>query len=629
MLSIFNEFKRRNIYRVAAVYAIVGWVLVQIAAALEGAIGLPSWFDGLVVALLALIFPVALLLTWAFEMTPEGIKPTENANEDDITKNRHNLSDVLLIIATLIIIVFAGAEVAYFNDNDKQKNASTKSSDVEQKVNVADQGLAPNSTLIIAINPASIAVLPFSDLSPNNDQEYFSDGMAEEILNVLAKVKGLKVASRTSSFQFKQNNSIGIPGIAEKLSVRHVLEGSVRKAGDSIRISAQLIDAENDVQLWSDTFDKVLSTNNIFEIQDEIATAIVAKLGVVMDVLPEPDEVEVVASTNSLDAYELYLRAQQLFAKRSSLDKAIKYLEDAVRIDPDFARAWATLSVTYAIADEYLRTRRDWDTLGKAAAQRAITINPNLSLPYAALAQLAYKAKKPDFVQAFLQINRALEREPNETTALLWRGIYHRAVGDFENAEADFETCLSIDPAYWNCRPHLNRTFVYQNKISLAANSIKNLVMDGYDQYILDTLYVYTLDNDFDALLAYIVVYEQSRGAPVSSRQLLYKLFTEPNFNLEEHKESLFKIFETSNFKIRETSYTYRIQFAFWFRDYENVISNRGMNYHWMTYPKIWKESPHRKRLMIELGLPEYWREFGFPKHCKAAGADDFWCDGF
>jgi TolB-like protein len=192
---------------------------------------------------------------------------------------------------------------------------------------------------------ASIAVLPFADLSPDNDQSHFSDGIAEEILNVLVHIDSLKVASRTSAFGFKGQQALGIPLIAERLKVRHILEGSVRKSGDTVRITAQLIDAKTDGHLWSETFDRKLTTENIFAAQDEIAGAIVKQLGLLIGD-PGAGRAAVKVTAESMDAYEIYLKAQGLFHIRSekNLPEIIELYAQAVAIDPEFAEAWAGLS---------------------------------------------------------------------------------------------------------------------------------------------------------------------------------------------------------------------------------------------------------------------------------------------
>jgi TolB-like protein len=275
LATIFNELKRRQVFRVAGIYAVVGWVLLQIANMLESAIGLPDWFDGMVVAALIIGFPVAILLAWAYELTAEGVKRTEAATGETTYTSSSRLE--VAIVAGLAIVI--GMGVWQQITKPETVHIAGENPAASEASNATGSNAAP--ALLVApvrlVNAASIAVLPFADLSPDKDQEYFSDGISEEILNVLVGVDGLSVASRTSAFRFK-GESKSIPTIASELKVAHVLEGSVRKAGETIRITAQLIRAEDDVHLWSDTYDRELTVASIFEIQDDIAEQIVASL---------------------------------------------------------------------------------------------------------------------------------------------------------------------------------------------------------------------------------------------------------------------------------------------------------------------------------------------------------------
>ena len=236
-MGLFAELKRRNVIRVAGVYIVSGWILVQVATALEESIGLPEWFDGLIVALLLIGLPVAIIFAWAFEMTPEGVVRTEAVPEgESITPETGRKLDVTLaiaIVALVIVIIW-------------QSSTAPEPAAIEP---VAKESAEPDVP-----SDASVAVLPFADMSPDGDQEYFSDGLSEEILNLLVRADAIDVVSRTSAFQFK-NTTLGIPEIAAELNVRHVVEGSVRKSGQTVRVTAQLIDAVTERHLWSDTYD--------------------------------------------------------------------------------------------------------------------------------------------------------------------------------------------------------------------------------------------------------------------------------------------------------------------------------------------------------------------------------------
>jgi len=333
-VNLFNELKRRNVFRIAGIYAVVGWILMQVAGTLEASLRLPEWFDSVITAGILLVFPIALLLAWAFEMTPEGVKPTELLSEEQSPEASSKKMEGLILIG-IVAVLGMGAWQQMNNDSEKQKNIE-KSNIKSGLLTKSDLSNKENDEQIIS--PNSIAVLPFKDLSQAGDQEYFSDGMAEEIINVLVRVDALKVSSRTSAFQFKSSN-FGIPKIANQLKVRYILEGSVRKSGDTLRITAQLIDTQNDKHLLSQTYDRPLNAKNIFAIQDDIANAILLALTAELD-LVKPEKISSNISTNNLNAYELYLKAKPLFLARTDLDKSDKYLAEAVTLDPSYAKAW-------------------------------------------------------------------------------------------------------------------------------------------------------------------------------------------------------------------------------------------------------------------------------------------------
>src|SRR5210317_902904 len=365
-MSLFQELKRRNVIRIAILYLVSSWVLLQLADVLSSLLNAPESAGSIVVLLLILGFFPAVIFAWVYEMTPEGIK-----RESDVDRRQSQTPETgkkINVVIVVLLVIAIGGLVA-----DRLIPETTVEVD-DVLVETTD---AP-------IEDLSIAVLPFADLSPAGDQEYFSDGIAEEILNVLVRIDDLKVASRTTSWGFKGQEALGIPFIAEKMNVRHVLEGSVRKSGETVRITAQLIDADTDLHLWSETYDRTLTAESVFEVQDDIAQAIVEQLGIIMDgdaVAPSH-----ASDTKNISAYELYLEAWQLFVERRSLPRAIGLFEQAVAADPGFARAWSGLAATYNVAPGWGFNDRGYSTLAREAAETAIRLNPELSLPYAVLA---------------------------------------------------------------------------------------------------------------------------------------------------------------------------------------------------------------------------------------------------
>jgi len=301
-------------------------------------------------------------------------------------------------------------------------------------------------------DPASIAVLPFADLSPEGDQQYFSDGIAEEILNVLSRIESLNVTSRTSAFAFKSQSELSLRDIAEELQVRHVLEGSVRKAADTIRITAQLIDAATDQHLWSDTYDRRLSAENVFSIQDEIAQAITEQLAERLNVALHTGA-GTSGGTDDIDAYEAFLAGRELFINRNyeNLPRAIELLEKAVDVDPDFGRAHGWLAMAYAVAPSWGFIQHDFKALARGSAERALAIDPDSAAALTALAFIAREKPYNDYARSIELFERAVAVDPQFTTAYVWLAQSWRNLGFFDKAEKAVERCLQVDPEYPVC----------------------------------------------------------------------------------------------------------------------------------------------------------------------------------
>ena len=627
MSKLFAELRRRNMFRVAGVYAVVGWLLVQVAAALENGIGLPQWFDGFVIASLLIGFPIALLLAWAFEMTPEGVKRTEAVPASESISSKTGARLDVAILGGLGLVV----AVAVWQQLTKPEVVYVKTEDASL-VSLQDDRVAASvndetATQATDADPTSIAVLPFADLSPSGDQEFFSDGIAEEILNVLVKVNALKVASRTSAFGFKGQEALGIPHIAEKLGVRHVLEGSVRKAGDTVRITAQLIDAETDLHIWSETYDRKLTVENIFAIQDEIANAIVAELGVMMDV-GNDGGISVTADTQNLDAYELYFKGHQGFLARSALNipDTIAFLEAAVDADPEFARAWAGLAAVYGVAPSWSVRDRDYYALANEAAEKAISLNSKLALPYAVRGNVL-KAQLPvNFEKSFDLLTKAIELDPQETSALLWRGIAYIQTGFFDDAKKDLSRCMEIDRAYENCRRFLALAHLYNGDVETGLVLFEQGVEKGSTSQLYPFVHAYAAKGDkSSALLA--LQWGNAFSVEGVAVEIIFGYLTDPAFDaVAEHRA--FEIEYQARTGMPIDWRTDDVKFLqLYLQRYEDQPPNLwGMDW-WDRNLPDFTASPHRKRHIREMGIYDYWRDTKFPPQCRAKGADDFECD--
>jgi len=604
-MGLFAELKRRNVFRVGIAYLVIAWLILQVGEVLGPALRLPEWTNSALVFFLILGLPAALFFAWVFELTPEGVKFERDIDRSQsvTTETGQKVNQVIIVVLVLAVAFFAFDKFVL----DPSRDA--------ELVEAAAEAAAEEAT----VERNSIAVLPFVDLSPDGDQEYFSDGIAEEILNVLVRVEDLSVASRTSAFGFKGQEALGIPRIAEKLRVRHVLEGSVRKAGDTVRITAQLIDAQTDAHLWSETYDRKLTAESIFAIQDEIAQAIVDQLGVVMDEKSGP------AETQNLDAYEQYLRAHKLFIERTDILGAIAAFEQAVAADPDFARAQAGLAAAYAIAPSWGRVDRNYYDLADEAARQAVELNPDIALGHAVLGYTAKERRPADFNAAFESYDKALELDPNEATVWLWRGILNLAVGYFEQGRSDIKRCLELDPAYQNCRRHLTRLEYLSGNFKLAQNLKRELVLGGFPGSTGTLLHMYAANGDDELVLWNIAAYHMNNGT-AALIPFDFAAATDPDFDFETHRREI----ETVHLALTGSELDWGPEDAldpFTLGAYDVIEPQIFWPIWWAPHPARFAESEHPKRLIREIGLPEFWREYGFPPRCRPVGDDDFECD--
>ena len=603
-MSLFEELKRRNVIRVGILYLVSSWVLLQLTDVLSSLLDVPDFTGSIVILLLVLGFFPALIFAWVYEMTPEGLK-----REVDVDRSRsvtHDTGKKINVVIVVLLVIAIGGLVA---------DRLIPETGVTEAPVTAESSEGP-------INDLSIAVLPFADLSPAGDQEYFSDGIAEEILNVLVRIEDLKVASRTTSWGFKGQEALGIPLIAEKMKVRHVLEGSVRKSGDRVRITAQLIDANTDQHLWSETYDRTLTAESVFEVQDDIAKSIVQQLGIIMDA--ETVVASHAADTSNIDAYDSYLEAWQLFVDRRSLPRAIGLFEQSVATDPGFARAWSGLAAIYNVAPGWGIVDRDYRALARDAAETAIRLNPELSLPYAVLALGTTTDLPVDYEQSLALFDEALSRNPKNTTAYLWRTIVYLDLGYFDRAERDARQCLDIDPAYEICRSFLAIAVLFAGDTERALAIRETVLRNGFGGNDLPFIYFYVATGNEIAALAAMAARNAALGINKATNYE-YRALTDPAFDYEAENMLIDQAYVPAGASEPVFGPTHP-DFLFLYRQYDQLRTS-DLPYWWFPYPLEFRNSPERKRLMRDTGMPAYWRKHGFPPQCRPKGADDFECD--
>ena len=416
-MNLFAELKRRNVIRMAGLYLVGAWLLTQVAGTVLPMFGAPDWLPRSVVVLLALGFVPMLVFAWVFEITPEGIKrDADIALGDSIAPHTaRRMNRMIVAVLVLAVTFFAFDRLVLAPRRDAALVVATT-----QSVQAAAATIAAAAAATPVVDPHSIAVLPFVNMSGDKDNEFFSDGISEELLNALVRVEGLGVASRTSSFAFK-GKDVAASEIAGQLKVRYILEGSVRKQGDAVRITAQLIDASDDRHVWSETFDRKLT--DIFKIQDEIANAIVTAVRGSVGPGAAAKAVSIRADTDNMQAYEVYLKARELFLARRDLPESIRLFEQVTRMDPGFARGWEGLAAVYAIVEGWGIRDRDYTALAQVAARRALALDASLSMPWAALSIAEQRQRPADWDQVLEMADKAIAADPNNTTALLWRSI--------------------------------------------------------------------------------------------------------------------------------------------------------------------------------------------------------------
>jgi TolB-like protein/cytochrome c-type biogenesis protein CcmH/NrfG len=452
MGNFIEELKRRNVAKVALVYIIAGWLTMQVVDVMFPALHLPEWLISAVAAFVLIGFPFAVIFAWAFEMTPEGLKRERDVDRSEsITpQTGQKLNHVAMIILAIAVVFLLVDKFAIQVDKDVPDTAVVATAPEEKP---------------------SIAVLPFVNMSGDVENEYFSDGLSEELLNLLAKIPQLHVAGRTSSFKFKGTNE-DLRIIGEALNVAHVLEGSVRKSGARLRITAQLIDTQNGYHLWSENYDRELT--DIFAIQDEIAGHVVEELKVH---LLGAEVTAATQGTTNVEAYNQFLRGNYFIDDTSAenLEKARIAYETAIEFDPNFARAYAGL------ASALQQIYSGWASSSggsfienfqhiREVADKAIELDPNNTESLIAQTIVALLINW-DLPTAHAHTEKALETSPNDLAALGWHAANLVFLRKFDEAEAALTKALEVDPLSLASMRTLGDVYMVSGRCDLAIET--------------------------------------------------------------------------------------------------------------------------------------------------------------
>jgi len=441
--NFLAELKRRHVYRVAIAYAVVAWLLIQIATQVFPFFEIPNWIVRLVVLVAVLGFPIALIIAWAFEMTPQGIKRAENIAPNEYVPHWSARRFAALIVA----IAMLATGLMMFS---LVRNKSTSTTQF---------------TAAATPSQKSIAVLPLLNESGDPGDEYFSDGLSEELIAALGQIRGLKVIGRSSSFRFK-DKSDDVKAIGEKLGVSTLLEGTVRKQGDRVRIVAELIDAQDGSELWSRTFDRELK--DIFVVQAEIAEAVATSLE--LTVLGTGEKSGKNAATKSVEAHNAYLQGHFYFARGNLQDyrKSVDFFDQATQIDPDYALAYAERSEAWAwIGDLSSEKQKEAWAAAASDGEKAVSIDPHLAEAHAALGWVRFFIEWK-FAEGLAELRRAQQLSPWNPTAndLMARVVVY--LGQFPEAERLARQSIELDPLSYQARTSLARILFNEGKVAEA-----------------------------------------------------------------------------------------------------------------------------------------------------------------
>jgi TolB-like protein len=596
-MAFFAELKRRRVGKVAIAYGAIAWAVTEASSVVVPALHLPEWLVTAIVVFLLVGFPVAMVLAWIFDVGPQGIERTEPI-ADAPASMRVRLR---MAYAAVVLLLMAGLGYLLYERGFGRAHANE-----------------PHS---------SIAVLPFTNLSGDASRDYFSDGMSEELLNLLARIPGLKVASRTSSFAYKGRN-LDIREVGQELGVETVLEGSVRQAGDQVRITAQLIDAETGFHLWSETYDRKLE--DIFQVQDEIAAAIVDKLRIELAPQEQALAMRDKAPTQNVEAYELYLQGQAAWKRRGeeNLRTAIDLYQRAIGLDPGFARAYAALASAYVVLPGYTRESGDEAQLlpmAETAARRALSIDPKIGEAHAVLAQM--NSERGDLLDAESGFFFAISLEPNAATPHHWYSILLGKVGRLDQALEQARRAQELDPT----------------SAIIAANlAVHYLARSDYDQALRyaelsESLGINKTQSgvrtkaalrrgEWDEARALLLAEE---GLPAELAPLVDRFVAalrEPGLRPETiaAMRAIDPVLKPqvelvgSYVELGAIDVAYEILFAELDKDPKAWTRGWDIGIAWGPDGAAFRRDPRFGELAQRMGLVDYWKQYGFPDGCRA-----------
>jgi TolB-like protein/Tfp pilus assembly protein PilF len=596
-MSFLSELKRRRVGKIAIAYGAVALGVTEACSNVFPALKLPDWTMTFVVVFLLVGFPIAMTLAWVFDVGPQGIQRTEQLGEEPSSVR----IQLRIAYALLVSIAMAGLGYVLYERGVGRAHAGAKRS--------------------------SIAVLPFTNLSGDPSKDYFSDGMSEELLNLLARVPGLQVASRTSAFAYR-NRNVDIREVGDELGVETVLEGSVRQAGDQVRITAQLIDTETGFHLWSETYERRLS--DIFKVQDEIAGAIVDKLRLELAPKEQALAQHQQAPTQNVEAYELYLQGRAIWKKRGeqNLRDALDLYQKAVAHDPAFARAHAAIAAAYVVLPGYTEAddQEEFFKLAETSALQALVLDPSIGEAHAVLAQI--KADRGELLDAEYGFYNAISLEPNEATPHHWYSILLARVGRLQAALEQARKAQNLDPSSAVIASNLANVYLQLGRYDEAQRYTQMAHVLGLDP------------NKSGGIEAEIAMqrgeWEQAKRLLLAQEQLPPELrpFMGPYVDalrdpakrtaaIAEMRKLDPKIAKQTDLiapylELGAVDEAYDAIFDALDRNDRSWSDEWDLSHVWSEDGRKFRTDPRFARLAQRLGIVDYWKQYGFPDSCKA-----------
>ena len=614
-MRLLHELKRRNVIRVAGLYLVGAWLLVQVAGTVLPWFNVPpAILRGLVIAL-ALGFVPALAFAWVFELTPDGLR-----RDAEVPPEQSIAPRVARRMDRLIIVVLVCA-LAYFAIDKFVLTPASNSKPVAEAIGPTPMPLPAAEN--------SIAVMPFADLSTAQDQALFSEGMAEEILNALTRVKSLRVLGRSSSFQF-QGKNIPPQVVGQQLGVAHVLTGSVRKQGNKLRITVELVRTSDGVQQWSNQYDGSLA--DVFKLQDACARDVARELDITLSDAGARRLVDKV--TDNPQAYAKFIEAQELVTKRvgDSLPRAIALLDEATRLDPQFARAWSTLAVAYAVVPQYGNAAWQASWLASdQAARRAIALDPNDADAYAALSYNQFSQRHYSAMVEPMQ--HALELAPEDSAVNYWAANELASMGRTRDAEIRIDAALTNDPANipllfykslmrWR-EDDLAGAIDFIHRGGTADSPFGELMLGFYD----------AAQGDKEGAMRNFAKSTARMGTKISEQEL--RAIYLGMLGTVSQRQMALKI--VSAHMEDQWAPTLLLQLGDPKRSFELYEHNHsGLSdayFNWLWQPEPWSRKARQdaafQGFAQRLGMVDYWKRYGWPDLCKpapSAGPDAFTC---